>query len=464
MFMAGAAMWLAATTVLAQPDLGAYGQTELQKATGDAVQSTCIGFIQAGEDDFSTPLFATCTAMVATSVELDTGQSNPESLGLNEDQLAASLQQIATEEFASTQSMAAEISNNRVDPMLTRLAAIRGGATGFNVSGFQPYSDSELLADGSWQDGAMPNRGGSAGDDGVGSALGGFANISYGTGTRDGTDRTNEFDFDGYSLTFGLDYRFENGVIFGGALSYYDLQSEFDERPTVAGGDSDADGFGGFIYTTWYSGNFYVDGLAGYAVSNYDLRRNIVIPNANDPTQSITETAKASPDSKDLSFSIGAGYNWNLGSFNINPYGRLNYLSVDIDSYREKGAEASGLNLEVDGQDWKSFTSALGAQFNYTISTDTGVIIPQLKLGWVHQFEDDAIRFNAVYVDDPRNDDPTHRLRAATDDPDSDYFEFGLAISGVFRGGAQVFLSYDTLLGFEDLSSHLFTLGGRWEF
>jgi outer membrane autotransporter protein len=448
--------------------LGGYGQTDLQKATGDAVQSTCGGFV-ADMADPTIPLFATCRSMVHTANELsneEDGGDRParDSLGLNEDQLADSLQQIATEEFASTQSMAAEISNNRVDPMLTRLAAIRGGATGFNVSGFQAYSDSELLADGSWADGQSEMRGGSAGDDSVGSALGGFANISYGTGTRDGTDRTNEFDFDGYSLTFGLDYRFDNGVIFGGALSYYDLESEFDESPTVAGGDSDADGFGGFIYSTWYSGNFYVDGLLGYAVSNYDLRRNIVIPNANSPGDSITETAKASPDSTDLSASIGAGYNWSLGSASINPYGRLNYLSVDIDSYKEKGAEASGLNLAVEGQDWKSLTTALGAQFNYVFSTDTGVVIPQFKLGWVHQFEDDAIIFDAVYIDDPRKDNPNNTLRAATDEPDSDYFELGLAVSGVFKGGVQVFASYDTLLGFEDLSTHLFTLGGRWEF
>ena len=48
--------------------------------------------------------------------------------------------------------------------------------------------------------------------------------------------------------------------------------------------------------------------------------------------------------------------------------------------------------------------------------------------------------------------------------PEEDYAELGLAVSSVFQSGAQVFFSYDTLLGFENLTSHLFTLGGRWEF
>ena len=51
-----------------------------------------------------------------------------------------------------------------------------------------------------------------------------------------------------------------------------------------------------------------------------------------------------------------------------------------------------------------------------------------------------------------------------TDDPDRDYGELGLGVSSVFKGGGQVFFSYDTLIGFENLTSHLFTLGGRIEF
>lgn len=444
----------------AETTLGDIGQTQLQKNTGDAVQKTCGGFV-AEMADPNIPLFATCRAMVHTANELDENNGpTGDSLGLSADQLADSLQQVATEEFAATESMATEISTNRMDPVITRLSAIRAGVVGFSISGFQPESNSELLADSSWYEAHSDLRGGSAGDDGPGSALSGFANINYGFGTRDGTDRTDEFDYASYNFSFGLDYRVGNNVVVGGALSYYSISSEFKEVPTVAGGDSEADGFGGFLYSTWYGENFYLDGLLGYSVSSYDLKRNILIPDANDPSATIAETAESDPDGKDFSASIGAGYTWNPGAASIGPYLRLSYIQSDIDSYQESGAEASGLNLDVESQGWTSLTSVLGGSFSYAISSGSGIIVPQARLGWVHQFENDSSIINAVYVADPRN----NVLAAATDDPDEDYAELGLAISGVFKGGAQAYFSYDTLLGFENLSSHLFTLGGRWEF
>lgn len=453
--------------------LGQAGQSELQQKTGDAVQRTCGGFVRNegglnpdGATPDNTPLWFTCRGMVQNANQLaGNGGGTGASFGMNADQLAASLQQIATEEFAATESIANEIATNRMDPVITRLSAIRAGVAGFSVTGFQPDADSELLADGAWYQQHESLRGGSAGDDGPGSALSGFANINYGFGNREGTDRTDEFDYTSYNVTVGLDYRFASNVVFGGALSYYNIESEFEETTTVAGGDTEVNGFGGFLYSTWYGENFYVDGLLGYSVSNYDLKRNIVIPwqtgqPSGAPAGPLSETAQAKPDGKDFSGSIGAGYTWNPGAASVGPYLRLTYIQADIDSYAEEGADASQLNLSVDSQDWKSLTSVLGASFSYAISSGSGIIVPQARLGWVHQFENDSSAINAVYVSDPRN----NVLTAATDDPDRDYAELGLALSGVFKGGAQAFFSYDTLLGFERLTSHLFTLGGRIEF
>lgn len=444
------------------------GQTQLQSDTGNAVQKTCGGFVNnvgdlnpPGSTPANTPLWASCRAMVHNANDvLDNGEPTGFSFGLDAEQLSAAMQQIATEEFAATESMAAEISTNRLDPVSDRLSALRAGASGFSVSGFQPEADSGLLADGAWYQSQPGLRGASAGDEAPGSALSGFANINYGFGKRDGTDRTDEFDYTSYNITLGLDYRFGDNLVVGGALSYYDVDSEFADNPTVAGGDTEAKGFGGFVYSTWYSDSFYLDAMAGYSVSNYDLKRNINIQNFNDPDASIVETAKADPNSKDYTVSLGAGFDWNTGAMSWGPYLRATYLRVDIDSYQESGAEASGLNLDVASQDWSSLSTTLGGQFAYTISTSSGVLVPQLRVGWIHQFDNDATDITAVYVADPRN----NVLTARTDDPDRDYAELGLAVSSVFQGGGQVFFSYDTLLGFENLTSHLFTLGGRWEF
>ncbi len=435
-----------------QTNLGSFGQTQLQQDTGDAVQLTCGGFI-ASQADPSTPLFATCRAMVHTANEL-AGSTGPvrDSLGLTEDEIAASLQQIATEEFAATESMATEISNNRMNPVLTRLVELRGGAVGFSMNGLFPGNEGDALA--------MRGMSGGGAGDMPGSALGGFINASYGTGDRDDTSREDGFDFDSYNVTTGFDYRLGANLVLGAAINYYDIDSDFDKSATVSGGGIDADGWGASVYATWFQDDFYFDAIAGYAKSDYDVKRSVFIPNNNSGGSAITETAKGSPESTDLTFSMGAGYNVHHGALAWGPYFRATYSNVDMDSYQESGAEASGLNLRVNGEEWESMTTVLGAQVSYALSRDFGVLLPNARIGWVHQFEDDAIEMTAIYVDDPRK----NVLKSSTDKADENYAELSVGFSLVFSGGAQAFFNYDTLLGFEDLSTHLFTVGVRSEF
>ncbi|MEA2080171.1 MAG: autotransporter outer membrane beta-barrel domain-containing protein [Pseudomonadota bacterium] len=377
--------------------------------------------------------------------------------------MAVSLQQIATEEFAATESMATEINVNQSGNVITRLVELRRNVRGFSLAGLDfPGRAQTLAADTLDFYPGTGQRGGAAGADGPGGKLGAFINGSYSTGDRDDTVWTNEFDFDTYGVTGGVDYRFTDNLVLGVAVSYHDVDADFDTKPTVSGGSVDADGWGGFLYGTWYSDRFYIDGLAGYTKTDYDTKRRIVIPNNNpdNPLQSINETAKGSPDSDDYALSAGAGYRLGKGALSYGPYARVTYYEVDIDDYREKGAEASGLNLNVDSQDWESLTSVLGAQLSYAFSQSFGVLVPQGQVGWVHEFENDSERFSAIYVDDPNQ----NQLVAETNDPDRDYFELGLGVSAVFKRGTQAFVYYDTVLGFDDVTDHIFTVGGRMEF
>jgi uncharacterized protein with beta-barrel porin domain len=447
------------TAGAAETNLGSYGQTRLQQDTGDAVQFTCGGFVMAGTQPGTVPLFDTCRAMVHTANELTGSGATADSLGLNEDELAASLQQIATEEFGSTESMATEISTDKTANVITRLNDIRAGARGFSLAGLAlpgrsslAYSAAEYPAAGI--------RGGAAGADAPGGKLGGFLNGSYGTGDRDETQWTNEFDFDSYGITGGVDYRFTPNLVLGVAASYYNVEADFANQATVSGGNVDVDSWGGFLYGTYYVDRFYVDALAGYATSGYDTKRRIVIPNNVNPAQPIDVTAKGSPDSDDVTASLGAGYTLSAGSMNYGPYGRVTYYNVDIEKYRESGAESAGLNLAVDGQDWTSLTSVLGMEASYAVSHSFGVLVPQGRVGWVHEFENDSEQYSAVYVDDPNQ----NLLLASTNSPDRDYFELGLSLSAVLRNGTQAFVSYDTLLGLDDVTDHVFTVGARMEF
>lgn len=460
-WLGGGLMLLAMThSWAAETPLGEIGNTQLQQDTGDAVQFTCKGFVDSGANADEIPLFATCRAMVQTVAD------GPNDLGISDDELAVSLQHIATEEFAASGQLATEIGSNRINIGINRLIEVRRGARGFSIAGIQPDSNTLLAADAGFMNSFTGKRGGAAGDSDstLWNRFGVFLTGNYSTGDRDRTNRTNEFDFDTYGATLGADYRFTDNLILGAAVTYNDVDSDFDENnSTVVGGSVDADGWGGFIYGTYYSDRFYIDGLAGYAKSDYDTKREINIQNNNDAVyggDNIKATAKGDPDSDDYTVSIGGGYYFGQDALSFGPYARFTYLKVEVDDYKEKGADRFGLNLDVDGQDWKSVTSVLGGQIAYASSQNFGVITPQARAAWIHEFEDDDEKLTATYVDDPRN----NKLIAFTDNPETNYFEVGVGVSAIFSNGVQAFANYDTLLGVDNLTVHYFSLGGRWDF
>jgi outer membrane autotransporter protein len=440
----------------AETVLGSYGETQLQQNTGDLVKNTCVGFISIGTSPGVVPLFDTCAAVVQTANELSGEGPVVNSLGLTTDQLADALQQIANEEYAVTGSIANEISSSRFDPVVSRLTNLRTGPQSFTLSGLNINNSATLLS----SDANGINKGAGAGDEWMNNRLSGFANINIGAGDKESTENTNAFDYDNYRLTAGVDYRLNNNLVFGGALSYNQTETEFDNSATVSGGNLDTDGWGGALYGSFSHDHYYFDSLISYSASEYDIERNIVIPSNNPAIAPINDTALSTTDSNDYSFSIGGGYTFNQGPLSFGPYGRATYMRVDIDRYQEYGADTSGLNFDVAEQEWTSLSSVLGAEFSYAISRQQAVFIPQARLGWVHQFENDETEITATYVNDPLN----NTLRYYTDEPDRDYFELSLSISSVWTHGVQVFANYDTLLGFENLTDHQFTLGGRWEY
>lgn len=438
-------------------DLADYGQTPLQQTTGSSITQTCDGFASAGTQPGTVALYDTCSAIVATANNLQGEEPSELSLGLNEDELAAAFQQISTEEYAATGAMANEIASGRVVSIVSRLFAIRGGIRGFNLSStLYPVEHGFTFLG---EPRAVVKRGAGAGDDLLDNALSGFMNISYGNGDRDATASADAFDYTNYRLILGGDYRLDQNLVLGGALNFNRINADFEERLTVTGGGIESDGWGGVVYGTYYDDIYYIDGLVGYAASSYEIERHIFIP-SNTAAASIIETATGHTDSSDYSVSFGAGLKLNSGPIAFGPYFRASYLRVDIDGYQEKGAEASGLNFNVEEQDWTSLTSVLGMEYSYVISAGGAVITPHLKLGWIHQFEHDSSEIIATYVDDPRN----NQFRVLTDDPDRNYLEFSFGVSSVLENGFQLFANYNTLLGLDYLRDHQLTLGGRWEF
>ena len=102
----------------------------------------------------------------------------------------------------------------------------------------------------------------------------------------------------------------------------------------------------------------------------------------------------------------------------------------------------------------------MGGQVSYAFSQSWGVLVPQFSAEWVHEFEDDQEELSAVF----RGDINRTPFIIKTRRPDTDYFNLGVGASAQFAGGKSAFLSFETVLGYEDLDLYTIQGGFRMEF
>ncbi|MFB3104743.1 MAG: autotransporter outer membrane beta-barrel domain-containing protein, partial [Pseudomonadales bacterium] len=396
----------------------------------------------------------------------------PFTLDLTEQQLAAALQQVAPEEVITQGTMAVETSNGQITNIGARLAALHRGAGGFSASGLSFIAGGEtlepavlgatMLADGA-------RGGGAAADEGF-SKLGGFINGTISSGEKDITTLEDGFDVDALGITAGVDYRFSDKFVFGGALGLTNLDADIDTfgsstNPVVNGGEVESDGFTLSGYGTYFiSDKYYIDGIISLGSNDYDITRRIFytpgpgVPGSCTTCGVVDGTATSDTDSDQVALSIGGGYQGGSGAATWGTFARLDYLKVEIDSFTEAGA--GGLNLFVDDQEVKSLVSVIGTQASVAISRGFGVVVPQGRFSWHHEFENDSRSIVTKYANDPFD---TFFI-STTDDPDEDFFVIGLGVSAVFKGGTQAFIFLESVLELEDVTNNVITIGGRREF
>ena len=92
----------------------------------------------------------------------------------------------------------------------------------------------------------------------------------------------------------------------------------------------------------------------------------------------------------------------------------------------------------------------------------SGVIVPQLNLEYVREFEDDASILTARFAQDGRGADATS-FTYQTNVPDSAFFNVEAGVGAVLAHGIQVFLNFRTTVGNDLFTNTGGTIGLRWE-
>jgi outer membrane autotransporter protein len=332
----------------------------------------------------------------------------------------------------------------------SRLIQLRAGDKGINTGGLSLNFDGQPSLTQSLAALRSAKRGGGASADESQSTgrLGFFINGSGSFGDRDTTTDELGFDFSTSGISTGIDYRLSDELVFGGALGYVSTGMDFDNTR----GDQDIKGYSLSAYGSWYqSENLYIDGIMSYGTNNFDMTRRIMFGSTDVSTQ-----GKA--DGTEYALSIGGAYEINRGALNLQPFARINYIKAEIDAFQE--SSNTGVELAYDKQNVESLETLIGFQADYAVSTKYGVVMPQARVEWAHEFQHDNHNITARFLNAPASG----RFSIGTDDPDRNFFNLGLGVSAVFTQGRTAFIYFEKVLDRDHLNNNSVAAGVRYEF
>ena len=285
---------------------------------------------------------------------------------------------------------------------------------------------------------------------------------------RDSTSRERGLDGTTWGPQLGADFRLSERAFVGGLFTYERTDSTFDSdqpgrnfTPPKNDGDTEANGYGLTFFGSYdFDEHWYVDGSFGGAYTDYTFTRRAVF---QETTRTIPQTnvrGREDTDGWEINGSAGAGYRWGWEALSLSPYLRLAVVHARVDSYEEDDETGSGLAMEIDDTDQTSFTSVLGLRASYAWSTAWGVLVPQARAEWEHEYARDAEEIDTRYVLDPAGND----FPVRGDSPDRNYANLGASLLLVLPNGWMPFVDYEALVGHSFYDRHRLTFGLRAEF
>jgi outer membrane lipase/esterase len=461
--------------------LQAAGAPQFITDAGDAIRKTCLELGAAGtQTGERSDLFNRCREMSGTVINgLGAGGAGSSYGFTNPTDIFNSIRQFSGEETSSQSRLATESTNRQFANLGARMDAIRRGARASTPSAaFQLHGlDIGNAIAGTASPRPMTGGGASADRDARDADIGWgwFANGAIGWGDRDETVNESGYDFDSYGLTFGTDYAFGNGLTLGTAIGYtkYDVDLDRSSIPSqvgaVAGGGIESDGYtlsGFFVYAL---DRYYVNGIVSYGRNDFDLERRASF--AADPDAigtavgvTIDRLFEASTDSTQYAGQLTGGTILGQAATTLDLYAGIDYLRLEIDRFQEReiGPADSGLALAFAKQKTDSVQSIVGAMVRHAISTRTGVLVPYAGVEWRHEFDNDSRGVEYRYVFAVPGS--TVSFVTPTDDPETNFFDVTLGVSGQFANNLVGWLQYNTALGIDDATTHVVTLGIRGVF
>jgi outer membrane autotransporter protein len=282
---------------------------------------------------------------------------------------------------------------------------------------------------------------------------------------REPTTRERGFDADNYGFHLGADTRFGERGVAGLLFSYDRTDSEFDRdaaglnfTPPNDDGTTDVNAYSLTAYgSLQLTPSLWAEGSLGYGYTDYELVRQAVFQESTRTVAQTDVSARADSEGHELMTSAALGFDQSLGAAELGGYARLNYSLSSVDGYRER--DSSGLAMRVDGENQDSLTTVAGVRAGYALSAGFGVVVPQVRFEWEHEYLRDARGYDSSFVEDIARQ--VFTIRSGR--PDRDTFNGGAGVLIVLPNGWIPFADYEGLIGHKYQSRHRVLVGVRKE-
>lgn len=416
-------------------------------------------------------VFSIARALVQTNNEI-TGNDGPTeySLGLDAAALNDALRWNAAEEFSSQESMTSRFTSGQLSTLSGRISALRSGTVNAATN------TTDTIAGTPFYRNNTTGSGMNAGDS-TWSQIGGFINGSVTYGNLGPTLNEDAFDFDGFTLNGGLDYRINNQWVVGGILGYVTQNVDFDSSLSTANGTIEMTGLSLTPFILYQAEKWYGSASLAYQDSDFTSERRIMITSFNINVPSINTLAVSNNNAAAITFNAATGYSFQVtNQITIEPSITLNHQRLTIDKFTEDDISNDGYNLTVFEQKIESLETSAAIKIQYVTSNTFGVFTPFIDIQSFAQHRTDSRNIKSVYasIADSVSDEAYFFL--PTNGLDADYKSYGIGIASVLRGarqskfgsaaagGIQAFLSMRILEDSGEFKQKTFAGGIRYEF
>ncbi|HEX7078827.1 MAG TPA: hypothetical protein VF363_10415 [Candidatus Eisenbacteria bacterium] len=193
-----------------------------------------------------------------------------------------------------------------------------------------------------------------------------------------------------YTITGGLGgyERSYGDAILGGSIGT--MRADIDRDNNMANGKANSivgSAYGGRLW-----GRTFLQGVATYANNSFENRRDVHVG-------ALERVATSDHDGHSFSGLATVGRRLDAGRWGLEPFATVRYLHLSEKGFTETGAGSANLIVEPRSADW------LGSDVGMRLSTrwvgDRSAFLPEILLGWTHDYGIDGRAIAASFEGDP---------------------------------------------------------------